>query len=125
MAAEGQSDTMVSDMEVHTKQRCVAELLHAEKMGPTDIHQCLPSAYGGQTVNVSTVRWWVVYFSSGVSNVEDKLRSGWPCRFLLAQCAESCHLVENAQLTVVTVEKWSFVAVNLLLQTVLLCSLNL
>ena len=31
MAAEGQSDRMVSDMEVCIKQMCVTELLHAEK----------------------------------------------------------------------------------------------
>jgi len=33
MAAEGQSDKMVFDMDVHMKQRCVIEVLHAEKNG--------------------------------------------------------------------------------------------
>ena len=37
MAAEGQSDTMASDMEVQTEQRCETEFVHAEKMVPTDI----------------------------------------------------------------------------------------
>ena len=46
MAAEGQSDTAVSDMEVGMKKRCVTEFLHAEKMAPN----------GDQTVDVSTVR---------------------------------------------------------------------
>ena len=32
MAAEGQSDKMASDMEVHMKQRCVTEFLHAKKL---------------------------------------------------------------------------------------------
>ena len=41
MAAEGQSDTMVCDMEVHMKKRCITEFLHAEKMAPIDIPQCL------------------------------------------------------------------------------------
>ena len=36
--AAGQSDQMVSDVEVLMKQRCVTEFLHAEKMAPTDIH---------------------------------------------------------------------------------------
>ena len=54
MAAEGQSDKMVSDMEVHVKQRCVTEFLHAEKMAPTDIHLCLLNIYGDQTVHVNT-----------------------------------------------------------------------
>ncbi|MEQ5154436.1 hypothetical protein ABN254_21715, partial [Providencia rettgeri] len=31
MAAEGQSDKMASDMEVHMKQRCVTNFLHAGK----------------------------------------------------------------------------------------------
>ena len=34
MAAEGQSDKMVSDMEVHMKHRCVTEFHHEEKMAP-------------------------------------------------------------------------------------------
>jgi len=38
MAAEGQPDRMVSDMEVHMKQKCITEFLHAEKTAPTDIH---------------------------------------------------------------------------------------
>jgi len=46
MAAEGQSDTAVSDMEVGMKKRCVTEFLHAEKMAPN----------GDQTVDVSTER---------------------------------------------------------------------
>jgi hypothetical protein len=33
-AAEGQSDKMASDMEVRTKQRCVIEFHHAEKLHP-------------------------------------------------------------------------------------------
>ena len=31
VAAEGQSDTMASDVEIHKKQRCFIEFLHAEK----------------------------------------------------------------------------------------------
>ena len=57
MAAEGQSDKMVSDMGVWMKQSCVIELLHAEKMAPTDIRQHLPNVYGDQAVDVHTVRW--------------------------------------------------------------------
>ena len=41
MAAEGHPDTMASDMEVHMKQRCWIEFLHAEKMHPlTFINIC-------------------------------------------------------------------------------------
>ena len=38
MAAEGQSDKMLSDMEVHMEQRCWTEILQAEKMSPTNIN---------------------------------------------------------------------------------------
>jgi len=54
-------------MEVCVNQRCVIQSLHAEKIAPTDIHQCVLSIYGYQTVDVSTVRSWVVHFSSGDS----------------------------------------------------------
>ena len=38
MAAEGQSDKMVSDLEVWMKQRSDTEFLRVEKMAPADIH---------------------------------------------------------------------------------------
>ena len=53
-------------MEVRVKQRCVTEFLRAEKIAPTDIHPHLLNVYGDQPLGVSTVRQWVVHFSSGV-----------------------------------------------------------
>ena len=50
MAAEGQSDRMLSDMGVHMEQRYGTEFLHAEKMAPMDIHRCLLNIYGDQPV---------------------------------------------------------------------------
>ena len=42
MKAEGQSDKMPSEMEVHMKQRCVSEFIHVEKkIASSDIHQHL------------------------------------------------------------------------------------
>jgi len=38
-----------------------------DKKAAIDIHQHLLNAYGDQTVDVSTVRRWVVCFSSGNS----------------------------------------------------------
>jgi len=67
-AAEGQSDKLAYDTEVHMKQRHVIEFLHAEKVAPSDINQCLLNVDGDQTVNVSTVRQGVVCFSSGNSD---------------------------------------------------------
>ena len=60
MAAEGQCDKSASDMEVCMEQRGVLEFHRAEKMAPIDIHQCLLNAYGNPTMDVSTVRLWVV-----------------------------------------------------------------
>jgi len=53
MAAEGHSDRMSSDVEEQMKQRCVNEFLHAEKMAPTDIRQCLLNVFGDQSVDVT------------------------------------------------------------------------
>jgi hypothetical protein len=75
IAVEEQSVKMASDMEVLTKQRCVTEFLHAEKIAPVDIHRRLLDAYGDQTVGVSTVRLWVVRYSSGDTDVRDRPRS--------------------------------------------------
>ena len=78
MAAERQSDRMVSDMEMHVKQTCGIELPCAEKITPIDIHWCLLNIYGDQTVDVNTVKQWVVHFNSDNSDVKDKPHSRWP-----------------------------------------------
>jgi len=57
-------------MEVQVKKRCVVEFLHVEKVAPTDIHCLLLNVYGDQSVDVNTVRQWVVCFSNGDSNSE-------------------------------------------------------
>jgi len=47
------------------EQWCVIEFLHREKkMVPTDNSSMAVSIYGHQTVDVSTVRQWVVCFTS-------------------------------------------------------------
>ena len=68
----GQSDKSVPYTEVSIKERCVTEFLHAETIAPTDICQCLLYVYGDTTMEVSTVRWWVVHFSSENSEMKDK-----------------------------------------------------
>jgi len=70
---------MAFDMEVHMKERCVIESLHAEKIAPNDIHRRLLNVYRDQTMDVCTVRRWVARFSSGSSDVKDKPCSGRPC----------------------------------------------
>jgi len=64
IAADGQSDKMASVVEVHMVQRYDIEFLHAETMEPIDIYWHLLNVYEDQTVDGSTVRWWVMHFSS-------------------------------------------------------------
>ena len=108
MAAEGQSGRMASGMEVHRKQRCVTEFLREEKRAPTDIPWWLLNVYGDEIVDVSTVRLWVVHFSTGDSESP-----------LLVQIfmSTACRLLfiagKNVYLMVVTVSKnvfcsWEF-----------------
>ena len=93
MAAEGQSDGIVSGLGVRMKQRCGTEFFHAEKIVHIDIHWCLLNVYGDQTVDVNAVRWWVVCFSSGDSDL------CW-CTFGWEERAD-----ENAELKVMTTLK--------------------
>ena len=50
-----------------------------KKRTPIDIDQCLLNIYGEQRVDVSTVRWWVVYFCSSDSNLKYKPWFGLSC----------------------------------------------
>ena len=99
MAAEGQSDKTVSVMEMHMKQRCVAEFLYVEKMAPTDVHHHLLDVSGNQSVDVSTVRLRMVPFSSGDSD-------NGACPVVQMFTSASCRLLfiteENTQVMVVT-----------------------
>ena len=83
MAAEGHSDWMVSDMGVHMEQRCGIEFLHVERSAAINIHWCLLNVYGHQTVDMSTVRWWVVKCCGTVDHLH------WH-RYLWAQHTNSC-----------------------------------
>jgi hypothetical protein len=74
-----QSTKMAFDIEVCTKQKCVIEFLTAEQIAPTDIHRCLLNVYGDDTVDVSTVRRWVVHFNGRESEEHNKPRPGHPC----------------------------------------------
>lgn len=71
---------MASDMKVRMKQRCVIEFLHAEKIAPSDIHKRLLKVYGEQTVDVNTVKQWIMCFSSGDNSECDKSCSVQPSK---------------------------------------------
>ena len=77
-------------------------------MAPTDIHQHLMNVSGDQTVDVSTVKQWVVHFSNG-----DSMHA-------LVHTWHKC-IVNSGDY----VEKQCVVAKNLLHQTMLLYSLYL
>jgi len=100
--SRGQSEKMASDTEVCMQQRCGTELLHAEKVAPTDIYWCLLNIYGKQRVDESTVRQWVVCFSSG--------NNGSPQLVQIFTSVLSRLLFitgENAKLVVMTTLKYS------------------
>lgn len=47
-----------------------------EKIVPADIHLCLLNGYGEQTVDVSTVRQWMLCFTSRNSDMRDNIPGG-------------------------------------------------
>ena len=81
---------------------CGTEFLHALKMAASDIHWHLMDISGDQTVDLSTVRQWVVCFSSGNSNSGSPLlvqiftSMAWKLLFIAG---------ENAELMVATMLK--------------------
>ena len=85
----------------------------------TDIHQHLVNVSGDQTVDVSTVRLWVVHFSSGNTD------SGLPLLVQIFMNAALYLWQKSIANSGGHVKKRCFVAENLLYQTVLFCSLYL
>lgn len=96
----GQSDKMASETEVCMKHKCITELLHVEKMAPTDIHQWLLNIYGDQTMKVSRLKYWVLHFSNNavIATVKSLLLR----IFMSIACKLFMISGENAWLIVVT-----------------------
>ena len=96
-AAEGQSERMVSDIEVSMKQRCGTEFLHVEKIAPIDIHLRLLNMDGDQIVDVSTVvdstfqQWQQQVTSAGV----DFYEHGMLGKLVFAHCWWKCIINGN------------------------------
>jgi len=74
MAVQGQSDKIVSDVEGVPLNSSTWK-----KMAPNDIHHQLLNMYGDQTVDDSTVRWWMVHFCRVDSDMKDKPCSKHNC----------------------------------------------
>ena len=51
---------MTTPLDVRFKQRAVIEFFVAENVKPVDIHRRLLAVYGNQTLDVSSVRRWVL-----------------------------------------------------------------
>ena len=64
MAAEGQSDTRASDMQVNMKQSYITAFPPCIKKAPADWHSFswLDEHIWTPTMDISTMRWWVVHF---------------------------------------------------------------
>ena len=58
--------------DVRFKQRAVIEYLTAEKVPPIEIHRRMQAVYGGQCVDVSTVRRWVRGSKDGELGLKNK-----------------------------------------------------
>ena len=89
MAAEGQFDKMVSDVEVCMKQRCVTEFLHVEKWHPLAFIDACKSFWRPNS-GYENSGWWLLPFSSDDSD------SGSPALvqvFMSAAYAGSCSLM--------------------------------
>lgn len=97
MAPEGQPDKKASYMEVHMEPKYGTEFLHVEKVAPIAIHWHPLNAYGGPTVDASTVRFWVVHFSSGSSRSPPLVQI-----FKTVSCKPLFIAAENVWLMVVT-----------------------
>ena len=123
MAAKGQSDRMAFNMEVWIEQLCVTEFFHPGKMARTDIHWCLLNVDRDQTVDVSTVRRWVVRFSNASSWWQWITSAGANC---YEHGMQALFLTSKSTLLmVVTILKIYFLAENFLYQILLICSLYL
>jgi len=104
ITAEGQSDKITSNMELHMKQRCGVESMQIQKY--TRWHSFALNVYGDQTGPVSTVRWWVVHFSTDNSDVKEK-PSGCPgmhschsMKWRASQSARPCETMDYDKETV-------------------------
>jgi len=89
------------------KQRSVTEFFHVGKITLTDIHQHLLNVSGDQTVDVNTVRWWVVCFSSGDRHVKDKPCSGWPWTAAAPQNEEHLDQLISTNVHITTRKLWA------------------
>ena len=86
MAAEGQSDTVASDVEVHTKQRGGIEFL--ETVAPIDVHWCLLNVDG---VFQQWQQWqWVTSTGSDLyeCNMQALDHHWWKCTASAGDCVE-------------------------------------
>ena len=74
-----------------------------KKMAPIDIYQCWPYVYGDQIMDVSTVRWWVVCFSSGNNERQATFR----------MAMHSCHTTNEEHLDQLIHANWLMVVTTL------------
>ena len=118
MAAEGQSDTVASDVEMQMKHRCVNEYLHEDKTALTDACWTFMEIKPSKCKH-SEAMDDIFQYGWHCSNVKDR-----PCRFLQVWRVSSCSLLANC--IVYGDDCWDTLAAkNFLYQIVLLFSLYL
>jgi len=75
--------------------RLLQDLLYREKMAPTDIHLHLLNVCRDQTLDVRTMSWWAVCFTSD-NDCDNSDHPHW-YRFLQAQHAGFCSSLAKMQ----------------------------
>ena len=66
---------MADDVAIRTRQIMAIEFLGTESSSPIDIHGRLRSMYGGDAIDISSVRRWVRRFKSSEEGIGDRPRS--------------------------------------------------
>lgn len=73
------------------KQICVSKFFQVDKIITVSIYQCLLTIYEDETMDLNTVRHWVMHFNSVNSN--ERLYSVKPC---IAASPEDAHVHQSS-----------------------------
>jgi hypothetical protein len=95
-------------VDIYSWQKVVIELLTAGETSPIEIHRCLRSVYGAETIDVSSFRHWVCP-KNVEKDIGGRLCSGQPATALKAETKdkvdvliwEDCHIMTNELCTAV------------------------
>ena len=93
----------MTDVDIFSRQRVVTVLLTAGGSSPVEIHRCLRSMCGAETIDVSSFRRWVCHPKSVEKDIGGRLCSGQPATALKTETKDKvdvliwddCHILTN------------------------------